>query len=139
MKYFTIEELYRSKTAKQLKINNVPSEEIIEHLTLLVNCLLDPLREEWGSPIIVNSGYRCPQLNKAIDGAKTSAHMSGWAADIRPQNGKMKEFKEFVVKFVENKFWDQLILEKSGNTEWIHISLYNNSGKQREQIFSLEK
>jgi hypothetical protein len=51
----------------------------------------------------------------------------------------MKEFKEFVVKFVKNKFWDQLILEKSGNTEWIHISLYNNSRKQRKQIFSLEK
>ena len=139
MKYFTIEELCQSETADRLKIDNTPSEEIKEHLTLLIECLLDPLREEWGDPIIVNSGYRCPILNKAIGGSKTSAHMSGWSADIRPKNGKMKKFKEFIVEFIKTKFWDQLILEKSGDVEWVHISLYNNSGKQRKQIFSLEQ
>jgi hypothetical protein len=46
MKYFTIEELCQSETAEKLKIDNTPSEEIIEHLTLLIDCLLDPLREE---------------------------------------------------------------------------------------------
>ena len=139
MKYFTIEELCQSETADKLKIDNTPSEEIKEHLKLLIECLLDPLREEWGSPIIVNSGYRCPILNKAVDGAKTSSHMSGWSADIRPKNGEMKEFKEFVVEFIKTRIWDQLILEKTGNVEWVHISLYNNSGKQRKQMFSLEQ
>ena len=137
MKYFTIEELCQSETADKLKIDNTPTEEIKEHLILLVECLLDPLREEWGSPIIVNSGYRCPVLNKAVGGSKTSTHMSGWSADIRPKNGKMKEFKTFVVEFIKTRIWDQLILETSGSTEWIHISLYNNSGKQRKQIFSI--
>lgn len=138
MKYFTINELCQSETAEELKINNTPTKEIEDHLVLLIECLLDPLRETWGSAIIVNSGYRCPILNKAVGGSKTSSHMSGWAVDIRPKNGKMKEFKEFVVEFVKDKFFDQLILEKSGDVEWVHISLYNNSGKQRRQIFSLD-
>ena len=139
MKYFTIEELCQSETAEKLKIDNSPTEEIIEHLTLLVDCLLDPLREAWGSPIIINSGYRCPLLNKAVGGSKTSSHMSGWSVDMRPKNGKMEEFKRFVIDFIKTRFWDQCILEKSGNVEWVHLSLYNNSGKQRMMIFSLEK
>lgn len=139
MKYFTIEELCQSETAEKLKINNNPTEEIIEHLKLLIECLLDPIREAWGSAIIVNSGYRCEELNKAVGGSKTSVHKLGWSADIRPKNGKMKEFKEFIVEFIKTRIWDQCILERSGNTEWVHISLFNNSGKQRRQIFELEK
>ena len=139
MKYFTIEELCKSETAERLKINNNPTEEIINHLELLIECLLDPIREAWGSAIIVNSGYRCEELNKVVGGSKTSVHKLGWSADIRPKNGKMKEFKEFIVEFIKTRIWDQCILEKSGNTEWVHISLFNNSGKQRRQIFELEK
>ena len=139
MKYFTIEELCQSEIAEKLKIDNTPSEEIIEHLTLLIDCLLDPLREEWGSEIIVNSGYRCPALNKAVGGSKTSTHQLGWSVDMRPKNGKMEEFKNFVVEFIKTRFWDQLILEKSGNVEWVHLSLYNNSGKQRKMIFSIHE
>ena len=139
MKYFTIEELCQSETADKLKIDNTPSEEIKKNLEILVDCLLDPLREAWGSPIIINSGYRCPILNKAVGGSKTSSHMSGWSVDMRPKNGKMEEFKKFVIQFIKTKFWDQCILEKSGDVEWVHLSLYNNSGKQRKQIFSLEQ
>lgn len=139
MKYFTIEELCQSETAEKLKINNNPTQEIIEHLELLIECLLDPIREAWGSAIIVNSGYRCEELNKAVGGSKTSVHKLGWSADIRPKNGKMEEFKKFIVEFIQTRIWDQCILEKSGNTEWVHISLFNNSGKQRRQIFELEK
>lgn len=139
MKYFTIEELCQSETADKLKIDNTPSEEIIEHLTLLIDCLLDPLREAWGSAIIINSGYRCPILNKAVGGSKTSSHMSGWSVDMRPKNKKMDEFKRFVVDFIKTRFWDQCILEKSGDVEWVHLSLYNNSGKQRKMIFSIEE
>lgn len=138
MKHFTIEELCQSETAEKFKIDNTPSEEIIEHLTLLIDCLLDPLREEWGSPIIVNSGYRCPALNKAVGGSKTSTHQLGWSVDLRPKNGKMEEFKKFVVEFIKTRFWDQCILEKSGDIEWVHLSLYNNSGKQRKMIFNIE-
>ena len=139
MKYFTIEELCQSETAEKYKIDNTPTEEIKKNLETLVDCLLDPLREAWGSPIIINSGYRCPILNKAVGGSKTSSHMSGWGVDMRPKNGKMEEFKKFVVQFIKIRFWDQCILEKSGDVEWVHLSLYHNSGKQRKQIFSLEQ
>ena len=139
MKYFTIEELCQSETAEKYKIDNTPSEEIKKNLETLVDCLLDPLREAWGSPIIINSGYRCPILNKAIGGSKTSSHMSGWSVDMRPKNGKMEEFKKFVIQFIKTRFWDQCILEKSGDVEWVHLSLYNNSGKQRKMIFSIEE
>ena len=139
MKYFTIEELCQSETAEKYKIDNTPSEEIKKNLETLVDCLLDPLREAWGSPIIINSGYRCPILNKAVGGSKTSSHMSGWSVDIRPKNGKMEEFKKFVIQFIKTRFWDQCILEKSGDVEWVHLSLYNNSGKQRMMIFSIEE
>ena len=139
MKYFTIEELCQSETAEKYKTDNTPTEEIKKNLETLVDCLLDPLREAWGSPIIINSGYRCPILNKAVGGSKTSSHMSGWSVDMRPKNGKMEEFKKFVVQFIKTKFWDQCILEKSGDVEWVHLSLYNNSGKQRKMIFSIEE
>lgn len=139
MKYFTIEELCQSETAEKYKIDNTPTEESKKNLETLVDCLLDPLREAWGSPIIINSGYRCPILNKAVGGSKTSSHMSGWSVDMRPKNGKMEEFKKFVVNFIKTRFWDQCILEKSGDVEWVHLSLYNNSGKQRMMIFSIEE
>ena len=139
MKYFTIEELCQSETAERLKIDNTPSEKIISNLTYFVNRILDPLREAWGSAILVNSGFRCELLNKAIGGSKTSAHKTGWAVDIRPKNGKMEEFKKFIIDFFNGRTWDQIILETDGNIEWIHIGLFNNSGKQRRQIFSIDK
>ena len=57
------------------------------NLERLVSRVLDPLREAWGSPIIVTSGYRCPELNARVGGVKTSYHPRGMAADIRPRNG----------------------------------------------------
>ena len=66
MKYFTIKELCKSTTATQKKIDNSPNSEIVNNLEQLVHNILDPLREEYGKPINVNSGYRCDALNKAI-------------------------------------------------------------------------
>ena len=139
MIYFTIEELCQSETAERLKIDNTPSEEITSNLTYFVNRILDPLRETWGSAILVNSGFRCELLNKAIGGSKTSAHKTGWAVDLYPKNGKMEDFKKFVIDFFNGKMWDQIVLETDGNKVWIHIGLFNNSGKQRRQIFSIDK
>lgn len=139
MKYFTIKELCKSETADKLKIDNTPPKEVVDNLTFFVEKILDPLRESWGSAIIINSGYRCPTLNKAVGGSKTSVHQKGWAVDIRPKNKRMDEFKAHVIAFFEGRSWDQVILEKNGNAVWIHIGLYNNSGKQRKQIFKIEQ
>lgn len=139
MQYFSIEELCQSETAERLKINNTPTAEIKANLKYFIERILDPLRESWGSAIIVNSGYRCPVLNKAVKGSKTSAHLTGWAVDIRPKNGEIEEFKKHVVEFFKGRMWDQIILEKSGSAIWVHIGLFNNSGKQRRQIFSINE
>lgn len=133
MKYFTIAELTASQTAKSRKIDNTPSEEHKEHLVELVDNLLDPLREAWGSAIHVNSGYRSPALNRAVGGSTTSAHSFGYAADIKPVNGKIREFKDFVMDWLNDKKFDQYINEFSGSSEWVHIGYKNRSGQQRKQ------
>lgn len=150
MKYFTIEELCKSETASIKKIDNTPTEEIKEHLTELVIYLLDPIREAWAEyctkkgysvkGITVNSGYRCPQLNTAVGGVKTSAHLAGYAADIKPSNGKQTEYEQFIRDWVfknsDVKF-DQIIIEKSSTARWVHIGIKNLKGQQRQQCFNL--
>ena len=83
MKYFTLTELTKSATATRLKIDNTPTAEAKQNLVNLIDKILDPLREAYGKPIIVTSGYRCPKLNKAVGGSTSSQHMKGMAADIR--------------------------------------------------------
>ena len=61
MKYFTIEELCHSDTANARGIDNTPTEEVKANLEALIDNVLDPLREAYGKPIYLNSGYRCPE------------------------------------------------------------------------------
>ena len=82
MKYFTLPELTHSLTAQAHSIANVPTAEAEKNLVTLITCVLDPIRERWQSPIYINSGYRCPELNKKVGGAPNSYHLRGMAADI---------------------------------------------------------
>lgn len=127
MKYFTIEELCASNTAKLKKINNEPNKEIINNLTSLIEKILDPLREEYKNPIIINSGYRCPQLNKLVGGAKTSQHITGLAADVTVGN-KNQNKKLFELAIKMDLPYDQIIDES--NFSWVHISYSDNPRKQ---------
>lgn len=135
MKYFSIKELTNSETAKKRGIPNIPSANEIKHLTELIENILDPLREAWGSPIKITSGYRGLALNKAVGGSTTSAHNAGYAADMVPANGKITEFKKFVMDWLKKndiKF-DQYINEFSGVSQWVHIAIKNRNGDQRKQ------
>ena len=85
--YFTIKELTYSKTAEEKNINNSPDINIQKHLEELIR-FLNPLREAWGKPILVSSGFRCPELNKAVNGSETSAHLIGYAVDLVPKDMK---------------------------------------------------
>lgn len=136
--YFTIDELYASDTAKKYGIDNTPNPTIITRLQRLIN-FLNPLREAWGSAIKVTSGYRCEKLNCLVGGSKTSSHTIGYGVDLIPLNGRMSEFKKFIVDYMKNKMFDQCIIEKSGKTEWVHIGLYNLKGQQRRMIFNIIK
>ena len=82
MKYFTIPELCASATAQREGIDNRPPECAYHLLHVLVEQLLDPIREAWGEPIVVSSGYRCKELNALVGGAKNSHHLLGCAADL---------------------------------------------------------
>lgn len=131
MKYFTIKELCKSSTALAKGIDNTPNSEIINNLQLLVKYILDPLREKYGKPINVNSGYRCPTLNKILNGSKNSHHMLGLAADITAGSpNKNKILFNLIIDL--NLPFDQVIDEK--NYRWIHVSY---SDKPRKQILHL--
>lgn len=119
MKYFTINELCKSETASKHKIDNTPSAEIITNLTLLVNNILDPLREAWGRPIIVTSGYRCKALNKIVGGVPTSQHQQGQAADI--STGSIEENKKLFDLAIKLKLPFDQIIDEYGY-KWVHIS-----------------
>ena len=135
MKYFTITELCRSDTAIEKGIDNTAPPQVRVNLSILVNNLLDPLREAWRSPIKVTSGFRCGVLNRVVRGEPTSAHLYGYAADVVPMNGNMSEFKEFVARWAQGKKFDQILLEKdSKGREWVHIGYKNGKGLQRGQL-----
>ena len=120
--YFTIDELTWSTTAVMHNINNNPPSFIKENLEKLIE-FLNPLREAWGSPIIITSGYRSLELNKVLNGSSTSAHCAGWAVDMVPQNGKIDEFKQFVREYLKDKD--------------VHLGLYHPDGKQQRRQFLL--
>jgi uncharacterized protein YcbK (DUF882 family) len=104
MKHFTIKELTKTNTG----LDNTPSKEITDNLTYLVDNLLDKVREEYGNPITVNSGYRSPEVNKAVGGAKTSQHLTGCAADITTGS---KSGNERLFNIIKQYEFDQLINE----------------------------
>lgn len=127
MKYFTIKELCKSSTATLKRIDNTPNSEIVNNLEQLVDNILDPLREEYGKPIKVNSGYRSPVLNKVVGGSKTSQHMTGLAADITT-GSVMENRRLFALVQSLNLPFDQLIDENK--FKWIHVSYSENPRKQ---------
>lgn len=123
MLYFTIGEFTRSETADRFGINNrLPSLKESENIYRLVKNVLDPLRESYGKPIHVTSGYRCPRLNAIVGGSPTSDHMTGCAADIQGTPRTPEENRRLFSLIQELKLpFDQLIDEKG--MSWVHVSL----------------
>ena len=133
MKYFTFYELCESGTAKTHNIDNTPSEEIRINLRNLVDNCLDIVREKYGKPITISSGYRCPALNKIVGGEETSQHMKGQAADLKGKNRQENEIIFNIIKQIG--CYDQLINEY--NFSWIHVS-FVSSKKNRKQILVIK-
>lgn len=122
--HFSLEELTASVTGSKLKIDNSPAPEIIEHLKL-VAAGLEKVRALLGGPITINSGYRCPALNKAVGGAKQSAHMEGYAADfVCPSFGKPIDIVKKIA--ASSITFDKCIQEGT----WVHISFDPKGRKQ---------
>ena len=144
MKHFTFQEFERSDTASRLKLDNRLPELAEAHVVELVDILLDPLREAWGGPLTVTSGYRCPELNRAVGGSETSAHTAGWAADLVPEADDPRGVQG-LVKFAIGWLtatglpFDQLIDERSGGTRWLHLGIRSLGGLQRRQMMTFER
>lgn len=128
-KHFNYEEFEFSQKANELGIDNhIPSDKIRFAIRILVLNLLEPLREIIKRPMIIPSGYRCPELNKAIGGSKTSQHLAGEAADI--QCGGALDVLHLAQNVLRHKLpFDQMILYSS----FLHLSFKAN-GQQRHQI-----
>lgn len=125
---FDLEEFTRSSKAKELGITNKPGEKELAALRVLVSRTLQPLRDKIGKPIHVNSGYRCPELNKAIGGVPTSQHQKGEAADLSI-DGKAADILEALEN--SNIPFDQAILYRKQN--FLHVSL-KMDGVQRSNV-----
>lgn len=136
IKYFKLSEFINSATAKRQQIDNTPSFEIVDNLNRLAD-YLDTIREKYGKPIFISSGFRCPLLNQAVGGVVNSQHLKGLAADL-----VCADMEKLLSIIRETKGFDQLITEhkKGVKSYWIHISVAPVLGKPRNQvIINLEK
>ena len=136
---FTYEELCRSDVAKRRGINNRPrtkeeEKRVIENLKALCMEGLQPLRDFLGKPVVISSGYRCAELNKAVGGVRNSQHMKGEAADIHVENTEhLLKIMHFIMDETD---FDQVIWERNrAGTQWVHVS-YKREGVNRHQVVS---
>lgn len=126
--YFKSWEITNSTKAKENNIDNTPTEdEIINNLNHTLQ-RLNAIREGYGKPITISSGYRCPELNELVGGAKDSKHLTGLAVDL-------KWDKDLVEYIIDNFSFDKLIREKSGNVKWIHIQFRKDISTERNLIY----
>jgi zinc D-Ala-D-Ala carboxypeptidase len=139
-KNLTLFEMTRSETAKRKGIDNTPGAQEIENMKILAEKIFQPIREHFGVPIYISSGYRSKKLNKAIGGSSTSQHCKGEAIDI-DMDGHSHVTNVQIFNYIkDNLFFDQLIWEFGNNTnpDWVHVS-YNTSGNQRGHILRATK
>lgn len=117
--FFKLEEFTRSSTAKRLKIDNTPSDEVVRNIQYGVQMVLDPLRRIIQTPITITSGYRCSALNKAVGGVTNSWHTKGNAADLRIKDEEEAKAIFQVLKTLPSV--DTVLFEHSKTSIWMHV------------------
>lgn len=118
MKYFSVEELSRSEVAAARGIENRAGKKEVENLERLVERVLDPARERFGSAVRVNSGYRCRELNREVGGAARSYHLQGRAADLTTGTVEGNRRLMEILRCLPHT---ELLWEMGGR--WIHVAL----------------
>lgn len=142
-KNFTLEELCSSPTAKRLGIPNVPSATGKSKLSMLAKNILQPIRDAYGKPIVVTSGYRCVKANEAVGGAKNSDHVYCCAADIRSVSDTVEDNKKLWEVVVN--LWKQSRLPmlkqciNEFNFDWIHVAYQDGRSTKRGQFLDAKK
>ena len=136
IKYFSLSEMTHSGTAISRVIPNDPTDEQIQDLNRLME-YLDGIREEFGLPIVVTSGFRSPRLNREVGGAITSQHVKGQAADIRPV--QITDIGRLFRLIRAHGGFDQLIVEHpAGRTPWIHVSIAPTTRAPRGEVLEYD-
>lgn len=137
--HFSLSEFEHSVTAIRCNIDNSVPSELIPLLRNLCEKVLEPLRQHFGEPVIISSGYRSPTLNIKVGGVYASQHTLGEAADIVPPYNQRQTpytLREWFDWLKDNTDFDQLILEHdSKGSYWIHVSCRKNRKKNRHQEF----
>jgi D-alanyl-D-alanine dipeptidase len=138
-KNLALAEVTRSETAKRKGISNMPTPEHIENFKKLAENVFQPIREHFGVPIHLSSGYRSKALNTAVGGSLSSQHCTGEAIDIDMDGTSItnKQVFDFIKQHVN---FDQMIWEfgTEANPDWVHVS-YESTGKQRKQVLRAVK
>lgn len=131
MKNFKLSEFFVSSTADKNGIKNEPHIDeratIERNINSLVDNVLDPIRDKFCAPVIITSGYRCPQVNKLVGGANNSQHMSGYAADFHIKGFTYLMMRQVFLNIYDTMDFDQLIYYRSKNI--IHVSYVENSNR----------
>lgn len=138
-KNLSLAEVIRSETAKRRGVSNMPTDAHIANFKLLAEKVFQPIRDHFGVPIHISSGYRSAALNKAIGGAASSQHCTGEAIDI-DMDGTSVTNAQIFNYIKDNLEFDQLIWEfgTDSNPDWVHVS-YESTSKQRKQILKAIK
>ena len=126
---FSISELIKSETANLHNINNMPDINSLDNMLDLIYYVLQPIRDRLKKPMVITSGFRCKRVNELLNGAKTSQHLKGQAADFIVPGMAVDE----VIQFIRNSYieYDQLIAEKNGSSEWVHISFSKDNNRNQ--------
>jgi hypothetical protein len=132
--HFKLSEFTKSETATRKRIDNTPNAEHAQNLKNVCEKILEPVRNHFGKPVRINSGYRGPALNAAVGGSSKSQHCNGEAVDFEIDGLANPELAQWVA---DNCEFDQIILEfydpKEGpNSGWVHAS-YTTKGPNRKQ------
>ena len=131
---FTLNELIKSQEAIRLGIENIPNEEHIKNLKILCEKILQPLRDYYGLPVSISSGYRSVALCEAIGSSSKSQHTKGQAADFEIFGIANKDLADWIV---QNLDYDQCILEfwneNDPNSGWVHCS-YSVNGNRKQYL-----
>ena len=132
--HFTLKEMTASKSHPGVK--NEPNPEQVMNL-IEVCRWLEKLRTAYNQtyvvpegkkeePILINSGFRSPMLNKVVGGVWDSNHLTGCAADIRCKDCKQTvRYAALLVELFqqEKAQWDEIILERKGVRFWLHFAV----------------
>lgn len=134
-KYVSLAEVTRSDTAKRKGIDNSPTAEHLENLKVISEEVFDKVREYFGVPIFISSGYRSAALNKAIGGSSTSDHNNGRALDLDQDGHGNGVTNADVFNYIKDHLdFDQLIWEfgTAKNPDWVHVGY--RKGENRKQV-----